>query len=244
MDFRDSAQELLALLDKAVKKNVSGRETALAFSGGLDSTLLAKLASKYTSVRAYAVGVEGAYDLANAEKSARSIGVPLEKIIASREDVAHASEEARKIVPDPSILDIQIAVPLHLLCSNVHKKGITELLIGQGADELFGGYARYEKMGETQLQNALRTDYEALPSMLERRDCAVAKYNKVTLKTPYLEKEVADFALALPLEFKVNNGKKIILREAARLSGLPPEICAQPKKAIQYGSGVSKALGY
>lgn len=244
MTLTDSAKELLALLDKAVEKNTSGSEAAIAFSGGLDSTLIAKLASNYASVRAYTIGVEGAYDLANAEKSASLIGVPLEKIIASKEEVAQASEEIRKIIPYPGILDIQIAVPLHLLCRHMRAKGFEKLLIGQGADELFGGYARYEKMEKVQLEKALRADYGNLSSILERRDCAVAKYNKITLKTPYLEKEVADFALALPLEFKVNNGRKIILREAARLADLPPEICAQRKKAIQYGSGVSKALGY
>jgi len=242
MDLRSSAEKLLWLLDNAVKKNISGSEAAVAFSGGLDSALLAKLASRYASVHAYTIGIAGAYDLANAERSAKAIGIPLEKIIASKDEVVRASEEAGKIVLDPSILDIHIATPLQLLCRHARSKGVTELLIGQGADELFGGYARYEKMGKEQLQSALQTDYEKLPAILKIRDCAVALHNGITLKTPYLEKEVADFALGLPLEFKVNKGRKIILREAARLAGLPPEICAQPKKAIQYGSGVSKVL--
>ncbi len=240
--LHSSAEKLIGLLDRAVKKDISDKEVAVAFSGGLDSTLIAKIASNYAGVHAYTIGLEGSYDLANAERSAGLIGIPLEKVIASKEEVSLAAEKVRGILQDPSPLDIHIATPLYLLCAHLHKKGIKEVLIGQGADELFGGYAKYEKMGNEQLEKKLKEDYGALAEILKKRDLAVASANGVLLKTPYLEKEVAGFALGLPLEFKVNNGRKIILREAARLAGLPPEVCAQPKKAMQYGSGISKAL--
>jgi asparagine synthase (glutamine-hydrolysing) len=42
---------------------------------------------------------------------------------------------------------------------------------------------------------------------------------------------------------KIKNGvRKYILRELARKRGLPEEICSREKKAIQYSTGINKAV--
>ncbi|MEM2092508.1 MAG: asparagine synthase-related protein, partial [Candidatus Bathyarchaeia archaeon] len=56
----------------------------------------------------------------------------------------------------------------------------------------------------------------------------------------------ASLALSLPASMKIASAddplRKRILRHLARHMGLPQEVYLRPKKAIQYGSGVSKAL--
>jgi len=54
---------------------------------------------------------------------------------------------------------------------------------------------------------------------------------------------VASMALSIPLDFKIRGGRrKHLLREAAKLLGLPEEVAETPKKAAQYSSGILKLL--
>ena len=70
--------------------------------------------------------------------------------------------------------------------------------------------------------------------------------NSVELRVPYLDPALVDFALKVPMEYKLDNKKdslrKCILREVAADIGVPMEIVRRPKKAAQYGSGINKIL--
>ena len=63
---------------------------------------------------------------------------------------------------------------------------------------------------------------------------------------PFLSKKFVDFALKIPVEFKIKGeGDKIrkrILRRAAIDLGVPMSAALRPKKAFQYSSGLHKAI--
>ena len=55
---------LLADLDGAVRSMTEGRDVAVAFSGGLDSGIIAVLTKRYArSVKLYTVGTADSYDV-------------------------------------------------------------------------------------------------------------------------------------------------------------------------------------
>ena len=90
------------------------------------------------------------------------------------------------------------------------------ILSGQGADELFGGYARYLKMEKDELQPALAKDLKMLVVQDIKMDLQIANHFKKSLKTPYLDEDVVSCAGNIPVEYKVNeNQRKIILKKAA-----------------------------
>jgi asparagine synthase (glutamine-hydrolysing) len=120
---------------------------------------------------------------------------------------------------------------------------------GQGADEIFAGYHRYIQFyidkGE-KVQEDLIKDVRNLYHVNLQRDDAVTMANSVELRVPYLDSELVDKALKVPMEYKLDkredNLRKCILREIASDIGVPPEIVRRPKKAAQYGSGINKIL--
>jgi len=62
--------QLFRCLDKSVKEIVENyKEIPIAFSGGLDSSVLAYLASKYTKPILFCVGFEDSYDARNAKRA-------------------------------------------------------------------------------------------------------------------------------------------------------------------------------
>ena len=76
---------------------------------------------------------------------------------------------------------------------------------------------------------------------LERDDhCTMA--NGVELRVPFLDKDVVEVGLSLPIEYKLNDTeRKIILRDVAS-KYIPNYIAYRPKKAAQYGSGSEKMI--
>jgi asparagine synthase (glutamine-hydrolysing) len=123
------------------------------------------------------------------------------------------------------------------------------VLSGQGADEIFAGYHRYQQFymdkGEN-TQEDLKEDVLNIYHVNLQRDDAVTMANSVELRVPYLDLELVDMALNIPMKYKMDDGadnlRKCILREIASDIGVPSEIVRRPKKAAQYGSGIHKIL--
>jgi len=227
-----NAEELLDIL-----RSIEIPDCPIAFSGGLDSSILAEI----TGVPLYSIGLPESYDMQNSRKVSEHLGKMLYPIEVSEEEVVAAIPKVSKIVGTRQ-LDIEIGVPFYLLFQKIPK--VSGLITGQGADELFGGYKRYEKLvGTDELEVELRKDAEEVNSILKRRELKIAKNFGIELYFPYLSQEVFEFAKKLPVEEKVSFvGRKLILKEVAKLLGLPEEIYNQPKKAIQYGTGISKVI--
>jgi len=78
------------------------------------------------------------------------------------------------------------------------------------------------------------------------RDFKICNHFNIELRLPFATHSMAKFAINLPLELKIertnNTLRKLILRRVARDLGLPEPIVDRPKRAIQYTTGINKAI--
>ena len=224
------------ILSNAVRNRVA-KKTGVLFSGGLDSTLVALLASSYSDVTLYTAGAEGSQDVEWAGRVADYLGLPLRVRHFDVDDIKEALPKVVFAIEEPNPMNIAIGLPLYFASQLASREGVQVLLSGQGADELFGGYAKYlERPGLM---------WEDLLTMSERnlaRDDKVATLNGVDGRHPFLALPVVGLALRTPPELKIGGGRKVILRRLARELGLPDWIAERPKKAAQYGSNAQKLL--
>ena len=234
-------------LSKLPKKNL-----ALAFSGGIDSSLLAKLMKNLgINFTAYTIGAKDSHDLIQAEKSAKELKLKLQKIIINEGEFNEAIPIELKVLQQlykenkdenlkPTPLRLSYNLPLFFLAKNIKEKYI---VLGQGADEMFGGYEKHLKLkkdkAKEEMDNNLKT---LLSSGIKQNQATFSFFNKQAL-FPYLTGEIITFSSKLPQELKINNNTgKYILRKLSLSLGLSKELAFKQKKAMQYGTDTRKLL--
>ncbi len=239
-DENTASRTLFDAMERAVKKR-SYKPCAIAFSGGLDSSLIAALCPE---AELYSVGIKGSHDIAQTRKAAHELGLTdkLHLHELSIEEVESALPDVIRAIESTDLMKVSIALPLFFASKDAHSDGIRVILSGQGADELFAGYKRYESMNPSQLENELRRDLDNIAENNLERDDAVTMANGVELRVPYLDREVVGLSLGIAPGLKVHNGiRKYILRLSAQ-GILPDELAWKEKKAAQYSSGIHSAL--
>ena len=231
--------DLVQALDKAVEDIMAQGRTAILFSGGLDSGLLAALAKRHGKPRLYTVGVEGCPDLTAGQKAAEEMALPWTGMTITPAEVLAASHELLNMCPIDSPVVLSFELPLHMIASRVDE---TILMSGQGADELFGGYGRYLKMSPSDLEVEMTGDLDKLLADIAPLDHHIAMHSSKTIGHPYLDPLVRDVAARIPVMDKRRDGmRKVPLRTIAAGLGLD-FLATREKQAAQYGSGIMKVL--
>ncbi|NJE60217.1 asparagine synthase-related protein [Thermococcus sp. 21S7] len=234
---KGAKRALLSVLEHAVRVR-TGKKTGVLFSGGLDSSLIALLASRHSNVVLYAAGAEGSPDLEWARRASELLGLPLREYVFDLDDVREAVSRVVFAIEEPNAMNLAIGIPLYFATRLAGEEGCRLLLSGQGADELFGGYAKYLKNPALMESDLLEMGEKNLA-----RDDKIAMLNSVEGRVPFLDLAVVSVALRTPAGAKIENGvRKAVLRKAAVELGLPKEIAEREKKAAQYGSHAQKLL--
>jgi len=224
-------------LEKAIEAAVRLRkdEGVVALSGGVDSALVAKLAERECVV----VGLEGSHDLLHAGLVADELNLSLEQVVIDPGAVEDALRAVLRVIPETDPVNASIATTLFFVARWAGEQGHRRILAGQGADELFGGYARY--LQTQTLAEDMERDFHNLASQLAR-DQAVANIHGAYFSLPYMDLRVVRTARSIPPEMKIRgNVRKRQLREVAERH-LPASVARHEKKAMQYGSGVMKEI--
>ncbi len=230
------SDELLELLRHAVAKELAGElAAAVSYSGGLDSSVIARLASGVAHVKAYSCVTKGSFDSRNVRSCADEEHLEAAVIEMTPEDVPRYVVRAATVLGSCEPVPVSYTIPVLRVIDESSERTI---LVGSGADELFGGYSRY---GSERLpEEAMTKDLAKMKAELSKLASYAGSRGK-TVSAPFVVDAVVDFASRLPLELKVSGpGRKVILRQVAGLLGLPSS--ARPKKAAQYSSGVLKEM--
>jgi len=223
---------------------VAERDLAVAFSGGVDSALVA---SAVQDAPCYVVGFEGSHDVEKAKQAADSMGRSLTVVEITHDDLIRAIPRIATAINRTNPMDIAIALPLYLVAKKAHSDGYNRLALGQGADELFGGYSKHvspaddHRVNADTVRGAIRESIGTLPAQLER-DVLTLRSVGVEPVTPYLHDRVIVAALGLPASLLATpSERKIALRRIAA-DHLPEPVYTADKKAVQYGTYVSREL--
>jgi asparagine synthase (glutamine-hydrolysing) len=248
----EAANQLQILLEASIQRRVHGlEEVAVAFSGGLDSSIVAFLASKCgVKVNLLHVSLENQEETEDAIEAAEALNLPLQVDLFKASDVEKTLPQVVELIEEPDPVKASIGVPFYWVAEKAAEKGFKVLLAGQGADELFGGYQRYVneccKDGTEKVRKTMFNDVVRIHESNLERDLKITSFHDVELRVPFGFFDLAEFALGLPVELKIENKtdtiRKLVLRKAALNVGLPNLMTEKAKKAVQYSTGINDAV--
>jgi asparagine synthase (glutamine-hydrolysing) len=161
-DEAAAAVELRARVDQAIADRLVADVPVGAFlSGGIDSAIVAAgMVRAADTVRTFTVGFEGAADYYEERPAAKRVA---EHLGTEHTEIAVGADEARNVLDavfdglDEPFADSS-AIPTFLV-SRETRRHVTVALSGDGADEVFGGYRKYQ--GELHARS-----YRAIPGWL------------------------------------------------------------------------------
>lgn len=244
-DLRILTDRLSAELDVALQPlRDSAEPIGVLFSGGVDSSLLAWEFRQRPHVALFTLGRESSPDVIAGRAAAERIGLPWHALSLDREGLLEAERtfgeelEGLPRVSRTVLLALAIAITeaesAHLVC-------------GQGADELFLGYAHYRGLDAMAALRRSREDLDRLRATDWPRTQAIAGKVRKRISAPFLSPGFVQGAQLVPMGIRLpRDVPKRFFREWAMGRGLPPELALRPKKALQYGSGVvalARSLG-
>jgi len=236
-------------LESAVTKRLMSDVPVGAFlSGGLDSSLIAALARRHVDqLHTFSVGIQGSADLEAARLVARHLDTIHHEYQFSEEEV---QEHLPNIVYSLESFDqdlVRSSVPCHFV-SRLASDFVKVILTGEGADELFAGYAYYKDITEEyDVQQELHRSVCALHNINLQRVDRLTMAHSIEGRVPFLDLEMIAVAQEIPPELKLrvrSDGETVekwILRKVAE-DLLPREIVWRQKQQFDEGSGALETL--
>ena len=244
-----------ALKDSVRRQLMSDVPYGVLLSGGLDSSVVSAIAERFSEHRiedggqtraywprlhSFAVGLEGAPDLAKARLVAEHIGTVHHEIHYTVQEGLDALRDVIYYIETYDVTTVRASTPMYLLARVIRSMGIKMVLSGEGADEVFGGYLYFHKAPSAR---DFHEETVRKLSKLHLYDCLRANKSLsawgVEGRVPFLDKEFLDVAMSLDPEAKMCPGQTIekqILREAFA-DMLPAEVAWRQKEQFSDGVG-------
>ncbi len=231
-DFISALREKLTL---AVGRDGS---SGLLFSGGVDTSILAFLKRDLVAIT---VALESnGEDIVYADLLARQMDlnhyyriVHIDEAILSIPDVIKILRSFDPALPNDLVIYFSLKM--------AKEKGLTRVMTGDGADELFGGYDYMKSIKD------LEGYINRISTSIAFNSNKLGDFFGIKIIQPYLDKEFIEFALKIPIEFKIRReGERVwgkwILRKAFE-GLLPSESIWQAKRPMEQGSGMTHLRG-
>jgi asparagine synthase (glutamine-hydrolysing) len=230
-------------LEAAVERQLMSEvPCGVLLSGGLDSSLVAACASRLlpAGLDSFAVGLEGAPDLAAARVAADALGTRHREFHFTVQEGLDALPEVIRHIETYDVTSVRASTPMFLMARAIRATGAKMVLSGEGSDEIFGGYLYFHRAPSARAfhEEAVRK-VEALHLYdCNRANKAMAAWG-VEARVPFLDLEFLDVAMSVDAEHKrVRPGRmeKAMLREAFA-GALPERILWRQKEQFSDGVG-------
>ncbi len=247
--FDEAVKTVRDLLIESVEERMEGVK-AVSLSGGLDSSIIAAIAKEYNpDLHLFTVAVQSAPgpDLENAKLMADFLGMEHHIYDITDEDIDNFLADAVWYL-ESFDEDCISGILSNYYASKMVKNYSDAVLVGEGADELFGGYrmvlknpkVKSPEQRERLAKKLLEIAYNTALRRLDRAWMA----NAVAYKTPFLDTKVVAFCDRIPMDWKIYGERQIekyILREAFR-DMLPEQIANREKLRFAMGSGMDDVM--
>jgi asparagine synthase (glutamine-hydrolysing) len=246
-------KEITRLLEEkvveAVKKRVqTDLPVGVFLSGGVDSSLVMEIATRFhPDVTAIILGYPGSPDYEFALRLCKERGYK-HHIVRPYENYEKELDRLIYHLETYEPLIIRQSFPGDICAREAHRLGLRVVLVGEGADELFGGYNEFASLPPHLINKGCEKLVSSLHAgHLQRVDRTSMKHT-VEVRCPFFDKDLVETAFQIDGNLKVKRTNhqittKYILRKVAE-SFLPDYIAWRYKVPFSNGAGMNVGSNY
>ena len=240
-------KELYDVMVQSLESIKESKTIGISFSGGVDSSLLAKIAKDLGyDVVLLTMGFVDSHDVEFSKTMAKTLGIRHEIELISEQTFSDVARKISDMINVDNLSWNENCIAFYYVAKLAKKHNISKVITANGIDELFCGYNSYRDFipeGEEAVIGLMKEKLDNEIRMMKAVNQVTSEFG-VQIVQPFLSERFVEFAKTVPLEHKIKNKddlmRKHIIRKLALSIGVPEESALKQKKAMQYGSLIHK----
>ena len=242
-------EKLLENIKNSISETVKEKKIGIAFSGGVDSTLISKICSDIDfDVTLLTIGFAESHDILFAKKVNTFLKYPHHILEIDPETFPEISSMIHQIINTDNLSWNENCIAFYYVSKLANSLNLDTVVTANGIDELFCGYNSYREAfssGESQITKMMDAKLDNELKMMKAVNLVASEF-KVNIIQPLLSSQFIEYAKTIPLSEKIHDSddlfRKHIIRKLASKINVPEISYTKRKKALQYGSKIHKAL--
>ena len=242
-------KQLLTEIQNAIKDTVSDNKIGVAFSGGVDSTLIAKILKDIGyNVHLLTIGFHDSHDVNFALEVNQILNYQHNILEIDPIRFKEISSKINQTIKTDNLSWNENSIAFYYVSKLAQEHGLKTVVTANGVDELFCGYNSYRdtiSIGENEVIEMMNSKLENEKQMMVAVNNVCSKF-RVQIIQPLLFPSFIEFAKKIPISEKIHGSDDLMRKHVIRNLAIDcdvPEISARKKKkALQYGSQIHKAL--
>ncbi len=241
--------QLLTEIQNAVKESITEKKIGIAFSGGVDSTLVSKICKDLEfDITLLTIGFPDSHDIAFAKDVNEILNFTHEISKIDHDSFNEIASKINKKINTDNLSWNENCIAFYYVAKLANSLGIKNVVTANGIDELFCGYNAYREAiekGEDKVIELMNSKLDNEQKMMQAVNEVTSEFG-VRIIQPLLSKNFIEYAKSIPVSEKITGKddlmRKHIIRKLASKIGVPEISTNKRKKALQYGSLIHKAL--
>ena len=247
--------DIRGIIERSLASRVDfSRPTGSLLSGGIDSSVIATLATRAyreefgesSRLRTFALGTGECMDLENARLVSSHLNTDHCEVVVGPEELVEVLPEVIYYLEsfDPSL--VRSSAANFIISRKARQEGIEVLLSGEGGDEIFCGYTYLKDCPPEDLHRRQMECMGFLHNNASLRLDRMNQCNGVKVVAPLISGELLEYSLTIPPEYKIypDGDRKIekwIFRKTFE-NDIPAAVVWRPKQEFSQGSGSADVL--
>jgi asparagine synthase (glutamine-hydrolysing) len=242
-------KKLLENIQNSISETVKEKKIGIAFSGGVDSTLISKICSDMDyDITLLTIGFAESHDILFAKEVNEQLKYPHHILEIDSETFPAISLKIQQTIKTENLSWNENCIAFHYVSKLAKSLDLDTVITANGIDELFCGYNAYREAiseGESKIHEVMISKLDNELKMMNAVNLIASEFG-VKIIQPLLSSKFIEYAKTIPLSEKIHDSddlyRKHIIRKLASQINVPEISCTKRKKALQYGSKIHKAL--
>ena len=241
--------ELLKNIKEAIIKTVPKKRVGIAFSGGVDSTLIARILSDLGyDITLLTIGFSESHDILFAKEVNEQLEFSHNILEIEPSSFDKISSDINKKIQTENLSWNENCIAFYYVAKLAKSLNLDIVVTANGIDELFCGYNAYRDVisqGESAVNELMDKKLENEIKMMKAVNLISSEFG-VEILQPLLDKKFIKYAKTIPISEKIHGSDDLLRKHAIRKLAhdikIPEISYTKRKKALQYGTKIHRKL--